>query len=183
MREASERSKAPVLWAVFGAILSALCSQTAAASDLSIVGQWKGLYPSDKVAGGKSLWDQPAVEEVLRAAMGARFVEFVAKDAHAPDAPVQSDGNGLFAAWACTNGEDCGGNNVTVFFDSKAGEAEVCWRSSEGIGGRVHDVWLASGKESPLPINGCGVGERHPFASFKKHHANDPRQEGLPGGP
>lgn len=154
---------------VLGVMFAGIYCGAAAASDLSIVGQWIGQYPSDKMAGGKALWDQPGIQDVIRAAMGKHFAAFLQKDTRAPEAPVQSDGNGLFAAWTCTNGEDCGGNNLTVFFDSSAGDAQVCWRSSEGAGGTVHDIWLANGNERPLPINGCGVGQRDPFASLKRY--------------
>ena len=45
------------------------------AADLStVVGQWVGQYPSDEIVNGKPLWDQPGIEEVMRAAMGKYFL-------------------------------------------------------------------------------------------------------------
>ena len=83
-----------------------------------------------------------------------------------PEGPVASDGKGLFAAWSC-NADDCSGNQMTVFFDSNAGSAQVCWRGS-GDGGNVQDLWLTNGKARPLPINSCGYRARNPFAALKK---------------
>jgi hypothetical protein len=104
--------------------------------------------------------------------MGKYFFAPSQKETSAPEAPVASDRNGLFAAWTCNNGDDCGGNNITVYFDQSAGNAQVCLRSSEGVGGKVHDLWLANGDARPLPINGCGVGEKHPFAPLQKFGAH-----------
>ena len=64
--------------------------------------------------------------------------------------------------------EDCGGNQMTVFFDSNKGSAQVCWRSSVSDDGEVHDLWLADGKERPLHMNACGFAEKEPFAALKK---------------
>jgi hypothetical protein len=151
-----------------GAWAACLCGGAAVAADLSTVGQWEGQYPSDKIVDGKSLWDQPGVEEAVRAAMGKYFFSPLQKDKHAPEAPVAADGKGLFAAWICTNGDDCGGNNLTVYFDGGSGRAQACLRS-EDSDGKVQDLWLANGEARPLPINGCGIGERHPFASLSKY--------------
>jgi hypothetical protein len=153
-----------------GAWAACLCGGAAFAADLSTVGQWDGQYPSDKIVDGKPLWDQPGVEEAVRGAMGKYFFSPSQKDEHAPEAPVAADGKGLFAAWICTNGDDCGGNNLTVYFDGGSGRAQACLRS-EDSGGIVHDLWLANGEARPLPINGCGIGERHPFASLSKYGA------------
>jgi hypothetical protein len=38
------------------------CCGAAMAADLSTVGQWTNKYTFDKIAGGKSLWDQPGVQ-------------------------------------------------------------------------------------------------------------------------
>jgi hypothetical protein len=152
-----------------GVFAACLCCEVTAA-DLSMVGQWASQYPSDEIVNGKPLWDQPGVQDAVRAAMGKYFFSPLKKDMHAPEAPVAADGKGLFAAWTCTNGDDCGGNNITVFFDSGAGKVQVCLRS-EDSDGKVQDLWLANGEARPLPINGCGIGERHPFASLKKFGA------------
>jgi hypothetical protein len=144
------------------------CWGAAMAEDVSVVGQWKSKYPIEKIVNDKRLWDQPGVLGAMRAAMGERFFALSQKATHSPDAPVASDGKGGFAAWSCNDTDDCAGNNMTVFFDTAKGTAQVCWRSSEGVGGKVQDLWLAKGDARPLPINGCGVGERDPFASLKK---------------
>ena len=44
------------------AILAGLCCGAAMAADLSTVGRWTNKYPFDKIAGGKSLWDQPSFQ-------------------------------------------------------------------------------------------------------------------------
>jgi hypothetical protein len=150
-----------------GVFAVCFCGGAALAADLSMVGQWTGQYPSDEIVSGKPLWDQPGVQEAVRAAMGKHFFAPLKKDKNAPEAPVAADGKGTFAAWTCTNGDDCGGNNLTVFFDSGSGNAQVCLRS-EDAQGKVQDLWLADGEARPLPLNGCGVGERHPFASLSK---------------
>jgi hypothetical protein len=150
-----------------GAVAASLCCEAAVAADLSMVSQWAGQYPSDEIIGGQPLWDQPGVQEAMRAAMGKYYFSPLKKDRNAPEAPVVADGKGLFAAWICTNGDDCGGNNLTVYFDSGSARAQACLRS-EDSDGKVHDLWLARGEARPLPINGCGIGERHPFASLTK---------------
>jgi hypothetical protein len=150
------------------AILGGLGCGAAIAEDLSVVGQWDGKYPLEKIVNDKTLWEQPGVQAAMRAAMGERFFALAQKATHSPEAPVTSGGKGVFAAWSCNDSDDCAGNNMTVFFDSAAGITRVCWRSSEGIGGQVQDFWLADGNARALPINGCGVGERDPFASLKK---------------
>jgi hypothetical protein len=152
-----------LLWA---AILAGVCCGAAMAAGLSTVGQWSGKYPFDRIANGKSLWDQPGVQAAMRAAMGKRFFALSQKEMHGPEGPVAGDGKGLFAAWSC-KAHDCGGNQMTVFFDTAAGTAQVCWRSA-GDGGKVQDLWLANGKARPLPINACGYGENDPFAALKK---------------
>ena len=149
------------------AILAGLCCGAAMAADLSTVWQWTNKYPFDKIAGGKSLWDQPGVQAAMRAAMGKRFFALSLKEMHGPEGPVASDGKGLFAAWSC-KAHDCGDNQITVFFDSAAGTAQVCWRSSSTDGGKVQDLWLANGKAHPLPINACEHDDADPFAALKK---------------
>jgi hypothetical protein len=150
------------------AIIGGLCCGAARAADLSMVGQWEGKFPLEKIVNDKPLWDQPGVQAAMRAAMGERFFALSQKATHDPEAPVAGDGKGVFAAWSCNDADDCGGNQMTVFFDSAASTAQVCWRSSEGTGGKVQDLWLANGNARPLPMNGCGVGERDPFASLMK---------------
>ncbi|HWX13371.1 MAG TPA: hypothetical protein VNY06_00585 [Methylocella sp.] len=98
---------------------------------------------------------------------GKYFFAPLQKDMHPPEAPVAANGKGFFVAWTCSNGDDCGGNSIMVYFDSVAGVAQVCLRS-EGSDGKVQDLWLANGEARPLAINGCGVGERDPFASPKR---------------
>jgi hypothetical protein len=158
----------PVFAGVFGALL---CCGAAAAADLSAVAKWAGLFPSDQSIDGKPLWDEPNVLEAVGAAMGKYLFAPLKKDRNAPEAPVAAGENGFYAAWTCTNGDDCGGNNLTVFFDTRGGKAQVCLRSSEGPGGKVQDRWIADGEARALPLNGCGIGERHPFASLKKFGA------------
>jgi hypothetical protein len=145
---------------LWGAILASLCCGAAMAADLSTVKQWVGQYPSEKILDGKPLWDQPGVQAAMRTAMGERFFALSQKATHSPEAPAASDGKGVFAVWSCNDTDDCSGNNMTVFFDSAAGNAQICWRGSDGTGGKVQDSWLANGNERPLPINGCGVGEK-----------------------
>ncbi len=147
------------------AILADLCCGAAMATDLSTVGQWTNKYPFDKIAGGKSLWDQPGVEAAMRAAMGKRFFALLQKEMHGPEAPVASNGKGRFAAWSCKS-HDCGKNQMTVFVDSTSGSAQVCWRSSAGISGEAQDLWLADGKPRPLPANACGYAANDPFAAL-----------------
>jgi hypothetical protein len=159
-----------VLW---GAIFASLCcgAGAAMAADLTSVEKWVRQYPSEKILDGKPLWDQPGVQAAMRAAMGERFFALAQKETHSPEAPVASNGKGVVAAWSCTDKDDCGGNNMTVFFDSAAGNAQVCWRSSDSAGGTVKDLWFANGGERPLPINGCGIGERDPFKSLERYGA------------
>ncbi len=147
-------------------ILAGIWCGAAMAADLSTIGQWIDKNPSDKIADGKSLWDQPGVQAAMRAAMGETYFVRSQKEMNGPEGPVASDGKGLFAAWSC-KAHDCGGNQMTVFFDSAEGTAQVCWRSA-GDGGKVQDLWLANGKARPLPINACGYGENDPFAALKK---------------
>lgn len=149
------------------AILGGLCCGAAMAADLSTVGQWTNKYPFDKIAGGKSLWDQAGVRAAMHAAMGKRFFALSRKEMHGPEGPVAGDGKGHFAAWSC-KAHDCGDNQMTVFFDSASGSAQVCWRSSGGNSGEAQDLWLADGKARPLPANACGYGENDPFAALKK---------------
>jgi hypothetical protein len=94
---------------------------------LSTVGQWLDKYPDETRAGGKSLWEQPAVEEAMRAAMGEHYFALSKTELHGPEGPVAGDKKGVFAAWSCKS-QDCGGNQMTVFFDSNKGSAQVCWR-------------------------------------------------------
>jgi hypothetical protein len=154
-----------------GVALAGLCCGGAAAADLSSIEQWTGYYPSDKLASDKPLWDQKGVQEAMRAAMGNRYFAPPQEKDLAPEAPVANDGNGHLAAWTCSNREDCSGNNITVYFNAIAGIAQVCFRSSEGTGGKVQDLWLDKGEARALPLNGCGVGERDPFAPLKKYGA------------
>ncbi len=148
------------------AILGILCGAVMAA-DLSAVGQWLDKYPDETLAGGKSLWEQPGVEAAMRAAMGEHYFSLSKTELHGPEGPVAGDKKGVFAAWSCKS-HDCGGNQMTVFFDSNKGSAQVCWRSSSGDEGEVHDLWLADGKERPLPMNACGFAEKEPFGALKK---------------
>jgi len=60
---------------------------------------------------------------------------------------------------------------MTVFFDSAAGSARVCWRNSKGKSGAAQDLWLADGKARPLPINACVYGENDPFAALRNSAA------------
>ena len=149
------------------AILAGLWCGAAMAADLSTVGQWTNKYPFDKIAGGKSLWDQPGVQAAMRAAMGKRFFALSQKEMHGPEGPVASDGKGGFAAWSC-KAHDCGDNQMTVFLNSTSGSAQVCWRSSSRDGsGEARDLWLADGKARPLPANACDA-ENDPFAALNK---------------
>ena len=127
------------------------------AADLSTVGQWTNKYPFDKIAGGKSLWDQTGVQAAMRAAMGKRFFALSLNGMNGPEGPVASDGKGVFGAWSC-KAHDCGDNQMTVYFDSASGSAQVCWRSAGDN----------SGEARPVPTNACGYGENDPFATLKK---------------
>lgn len=155
------------------AMLGGLCG-AAVAADLSTVGQWLDKYPDETRAGGKSLWEQPGVEDAMRAAMGDHYFALSKTELHGPEGPVAGDKKGVFAAWSC-KAHDCGGNQMTVFLDSSTGSAQVCWRSSSSDGGEVRDVWLADGKARPLPMNACGFAEKEPFGALKKFG-------GAPGG-
>jgi hypothetical protein len=149
------------------AILGVLCHGAAMAADLSTVGQWAGKYPADETGAGKALWDQPGVEGAMRAAMGDTYFALSQKELHGPEGPVAGNGKGLFAAWSCKS-SDCGGNQMTVFFDTVKGSAQVCWRSSDSDGGKVQDLWVADGKARLLSLNACGYVEKDPFAVLKK---------------
>jgi hypothetical protein len=48
--------------------------------------------------------------------MGERFFALSQKATHSPEAPVASDGKGVFAVWSFNDADDCSGNNMTVFF-------------------------------------------------------------------
>lgn len=150
------------------AIFGGICCGTAAAADVSAVTQWAGKYPSETAVDHKPLWDQPGIQSAMRAAMGEHYFALSQGSQRHPEAPVADNGKGLFAAWTCNVSDDCGGNQMTVYLDTASGAAQVCWRSAEPVGGPVQDFWLADGEASALPINGCGVGERDPFASWKK---------------
>jgi hypothetical protein len=65
---------------LLAAIVAGLCCGAAMAADLSTVGAWTDKYPFDKIAGGKSLWDQPGVRAAMRAAMGKRFFTLSQKE-------------------------------------------------------------------------------------------------------
>ncbi|MGH6934714.1 MAG: hypothetical protein ACRED2_00775 [Methylocella sp.] len=78
------------------AIVAGLCCGAAMAADLSTVGAWTGKYPFDKIAGGKSLWDQPGVRAAMRAAMGKRFFTLSQKEMHGPEGPVGQRWQGSF---------------------------------------------------------------------------------------
>jgi hypothetical protein len=66
-----------------GAFAACLCCEAAMAADLStFVGKWVGQYPSDEIVDGKPLWDQPGIEEVMRAASANIFC--AAAKRHAP---------------------------------------------------------------------------------------------------
>jgi hypothetical protein len=86
------------------------------AADLSTVKQWVSQYPFEKILDGKPLWDQPGVQAAMRTAMGERFFALSQKATHSPEAPVASDGKGVFAVWSFNDADDCSGNNMTVFF-------------------------------------------------------------------
>lgn len=148
-------------------IFAGLTFGAAKAADLSTLGQWTGKYPFDKLVGDKSLWDQPGVQAAMRAGMGEHYFELSQKEMHGPEGPVASDGKGLFAVWSC-KAHDCGGNQMTVFFDSSAGTAQICWRQSDDQSDKVQDVWLAEGKTRPLPSDACGYGSKDPFGALKK---------------
>ncbi|HTV32784.1 MAG TPA: hypothetical protein VME69_06735 [Methylocella sp.] len=135
----------------------------------AVVSQWVGKYPLEKIVNDKSLWEQPAILAVLSAAMGTRFFAALEKARHGPEAPVAADGKGHFVAWSCNETEDCSGNNMTAYFNAADGAAEVCWRSSDGADSPAKDLWLAKGEARPLPLNGCGIGDKDPFASFKRY--------------
>ena len=139
-----------------GAFAACLCHGAAIAADLSVVGQWVGKYPFDKVIGGKPLWAQPGVQAAMRTAMGKRYYALSQREMHGPESPVESDGQGHFAAWSC-KAHDCGDNQMTVFFDTTTGSVQVCWRSRSD--GKVQGVWLANGNSRPLPVNACESSE------------------------
>ncbi|HMF05848.1 MAG TPA: hypothetical protein VKE72_02400, partial [Methylocella sp.] len=67
-----------------GVFAVCFCGGAALAADLSMVGQWTGQYPSDEIVNGKPLWDQPGVQEAVRAAMGKYFFAPLKKDKNAP---------------------------------------------------------------------------------------------------
>jgi hypothetical protein len=108
----------------------------------------------------------------MRAAISKYFFARLQKDMRPPQAPVAANGKGSFVACTCSNGDDCGGNNMTVYFDSVAGNAQVRLRS-EGSDGKVQDLLLVNGEARPVPINGCGIGERNPFASLRGLAGNE----------
>lgn len=148
-------------------IFASLTFGTATAADLSMLGQWTGKYPFDKLTDGKSLWDQPGVQAAMRAGMGEHYFALSEKEMHGPEGPVASDGKGLFAVWSGSS-HDSGGNQMTVFFDTSTGAAQICWRESDDQSGKVQDLWLADGKARPLSSNACGYGAKNPFGALKK---------------
>lgn len=139
----------------------------AKAADLSMLGQWNGKYPSDILVNGKSFWEQPGVLAAMRAGMGDRYFAISEKEMHGPEGPVASDGTGHFAVWSCKS-HDCGGNQMTVFFDASTGSAQICWRETDDQSGKVQDLWLAESKTRPLAANACGYATKDPFGALKK---------------
>jgi hypothetical protein len=102
----------------------------------------------------------------MRAAMGKHHFALSQKEMHGSEDVVGGDGKGLFAAWS-HKAHDCGGNQMTVFFDTTNGSAQVCWRSTSIVGGNG-DLWLADGKARPLSASAGGFAESDPFAAVKK---------------
>lgn len=151
---------------VLGAVAASLSCGVGVAGDLSTLRQWTGKYPFDKIIDGKSLWDQPAVQAAMRAAMGKKFFALSRKKMRGPEGPVGDNGKGVLAAWSC-KAHDCGDNQMSVFFDLAAGTAQVCWRAADRSG-KVQDLWLADGKARPLASNACLSGGDDPFALLTK---------------
>lgn len=146
--------------------LAGLWCVAAVAADLSVVARWAGKYPYDKIAGGKSLWDQKGVQDAMRAALGEPTFGLARKTLlSGPQSPVAGDGHGAFVAWSC-KAHDCGDNQISVFFDSTAGTAQACLRISDRSG-QVKDLWLADGKARPLAKEACLSTGNDPFALLK----------------
>ncbi len=140
----------------------------APAADLSDVARWAGKEPFTAVIGGKSLWNQKAVQGAMRAAMGERYYSLARKTLlSGPQAPVATNGKGAFVAWSC-KAHDCGDNQISVFFDSAAGTAQACMRFAEGSG-RVRDLWLSGGKARPLPAEACMSSGSDPFGLLQSY--------------
>jgi hypothetical protein len=116
MRRAESAPRAPIFARSLlpAAMIGCLCCGAAMAEDISVVGQWNGKYPIEKIVNDKPLWDQPGVLAAMRAAMGERFFALSQKATHSPEAPVASDGKGGFAAWSWNDTDDCAGNNMKV---------------------------------------------------------------------
>jgi hypothetical protein len=151
---------------VLGAIVASLSCGPGMAWDLSALRQWTGKYPFDKMVGGKSLWDQPAAQAAMRAAMGEKFFVISRKKMHGPEGPVADNGQGVLVAWSC-KAHDCGDNQMSVFFNLGDGTAQICWRAADPSG-KAQDLWLADGKARLLASNACVSEGSDPFASLKK---------------
>jgi hypothetical protein len=146
--------------------LAGLWCVAASAADLAAVSRWAGKYPSDKIVGGKSLWDQKGVQDAMHAALGERYFALARKTLlSGPQSPVAEGGNGAFVAWSC-KAHDCGDNQISVFFDSTAGTAQACMRVSDRSG-QVKDFWLADGEARPLAKEACLSTGNDPFALLK----------------
>ena len=65
----------------------------------------------------------------MRAAIGKHYFGLSPKEIHGPEDPVGSDGTDRFAAWP-DKAHDCGGNQMTVVFDTTKCSAQVRWFST-----------------------------------------------------
>lgn len=150
------------------AALSALIAGApAAAQDLAVATKWIGKEPFVKI-GGKTIWDQPAIQQAMRAAMGGAAFSRARKTFFTgPQAPVVENGAGIVAAWSC-KAHDCGDNQIHAFFDTQRGTAQICLRVSDRSG-KVEDLWLANGTARALPRETCLTGGGDPFALLRTH--------------
>jgi len=71
------------------------------AADLSAVEKWVRQDPSEKIIDGKPLWINPAFRRRCAPRWAKRFFALSQKATHIPDAPVASNGKGIFAVWSC----------------------------------------------------------------------------------
>jgi len=147
--------------------LAALCCAPARAADLADVERWTGKEPFTKIVGGKTLWEQKAVQEAMRAGMGERYFSLARKTMlSGPQSEVATNSRGSFVAWSC-KAHDCGDNQMSVFFDTKAGTAQACLRLSD-TSGHVQDLWFSNGKSRPLAAEACLSSGNDPFTLLQK---------------
>jgi hypothetical protein len=154
-------------------------SPVATTNTLDVVKQWVGHQAFEKLAGGKSLWDQPAVQSAMRTAMGSIFGRQTPL-LSGPESPVAQDkaNPARFVADACAN-DDCGNRHMYVFIDTSWKSIQICWTESDGNGGS-DDSWLAAGTETGIAKSSCQSAQ--PFTVVDRFGYGGGVPTGNPGG-